>query len=232
MYLAIVTKEIYFAPCGRVLALVKLPCYCILALLALFMSIEEFTDEESNLAQDNNSALNFRNNGKSYFIRQGGAVAETQKEFQMFEFYLETGSGRSTLYLANVFNLADNRINEIAKKNHWMQRSADYDRDMLAEKIRSEQSARAVEHKRKLEQYRETQEFLGRSLTNDAAKLAMLASRTLDEYINSDRKVDMRDIPSILNSAAKIAEVGKSLQSGALGVEQLLVALEEADFEE
>jgi hypothetical protein len=150
----------------------------------------------------------------------------------MFEFYLECGSGRSTLYIANVFNLTDSRINEIAKKNYWAQRASDYDRDMLAEKIRCEQNSRAIEHKRKLEQYRETQEFLGRSLTNDAAKLAMLASRTLDDYINSERQIDMRDIPSILNSAAKIAEVGKSLQSGALGVEQLLVALEEADFEE
>jgi hypothetical protein len=42
----------------------------------------------------------------------------------------------------------------------------------------------------------------------------------------------MRDIPGLLNSAAKLAEVGKSLQSGALGVEQLLVALEEADIDE
>lgn len=196
------------------------------------MSEDNFNDGQDNLAVDSDSSLNFRNNGKSYFIKQGGAISETQKEFQMFQFYLETGSGRSTLYIANVFNLSDSRINEIAKRNYWTERSAEYDRDMLAEKIRSEQNARAIEHKRKLEQYRETQEFLGRSLTNDAAKLAMLASRTLDDYINSERQIDMRDIPSILNSAAKIAEVGKSLQSGALGVEQLLVALEEADFEE
>lgn len=196
------------------------------------MSEDNFNDSQDNLAIDSDSSLNFRNNGKSYFIKQGGAISETQKEFQMFQFYLETGSGRSTLYIANVFNLSDSRINEIAKRNYWIERSAEYDRDMLAEKIRSEQNARAIEHKRKLEQYRETQEFLGRSLTNDAAKLAMLASRTLDDYINSERQIDMRDIPSILNSAAKIAEVGKSLQSGALGVEQLLVALEEADFEE
>lgn len=197
-----------------------------------FMSEDNFNDSQDNLAVDSDSSLNFRNNGKSYFIKQGGAISETQKEFQMFQFYLETGSGRSTLYIANVFNLSDGRINEIAKRNYWVERSAEYDRDMLAEKIRSEQNARAIEHKRKLEQYRETQEFLGRSLTNDAAKLAMLASRTLDDYINSERQIDMRDIPSILNSAAKIAEVGKSLQSGALGVEQLLVALEEADFDE
>ena len=205
------------------------------------MSIEESVNQENNyddeinsqesIALDFNSSLNFRNENKSYFIRGGGAINESQKEFQMFQFFCESGSGRSTLYIATVFNLSDSRIHSIYKKNYWEQRSADYDRDALAEKIRSEQSARATEHKLKLEQYRQTQEFLGRSLTNDAAKLAMLASRTLDEYINSERAIDMRDLPSLLNSAAKIAEVGKNLQSGALGVEQLLVALEEADIE-
>lgn len=195
-------------------------------------SVDSEVTQKDSFALDPNSSLNFRNNGKSYLIKSGGAISETQKEFQMFQFYLECGSGRSTLYIANVFNLSDSRINEIAKRNYWIERSSEYDRDMLAEKIKSEQNARAIEHKRKLEQYRETQEFLGRSLTNDAAKLAMIASRTLDEYISSERQIDMRDIPSILNSAAKIAEVGKNLQSGALGVEQLLVALEEADIGE
>jgi hypothetical protein len=121
----------------------------------------------------------------------------------------------------------------IAKRNHWDTRSADYDMDMLAEQLKLEQGSRAIEHKRKLEDYRLQHEFLGRSLTANAAKLAALSQRTLDTYIdNPDRVVDMRDIPGLLNSAAKLAEVGKNLQSGALGVEQLLVALEEADIDE
>lgn len=193
---------------------------------------EEEKNEQDAIALDSHSTLNFRNNVKSYTIKGGGAINESQKEFQMFSLFLESGGGRSTQYIATVFNLSDSRVLDICKKNHWQERASDYDRDALAEKIRAEQNSRAAEHKRKLEQYRETQEFLGRSLTNDAAKLAMLASRTLDDYINSERQIDMRDIPSILNSAAKIAEVGKSLQSGALGVEQLLVALEEADIDE
>ncbi|MGA0790783.1 MAG: hypothetical protein ACO3O8_04635, partial [Pelagibacteraceae bacterium] len=107
-----------------------------------------------------------------------------------------------------------------------------YDIDILHEKLKLEQDARAEEHKKRLEDYRLQQEYLGRNLSINAAKLAALSQRTLDEYLDSNRAVDIRDIPSILNSAAKIAEVGKNLQSGALGVEQLLVALEEADFDE
>lgn len=169
---------------------------------------------------------------KSYSKRSGGAVNESEKEFELFSFFLSCGSGRSTLYLANIFNFTESKLLAISKKNNWAQRASDYDIDMLQQKLKLEQDSRAIEHKKRLEEYRLQQEFLGRNLSANAAKLAALSQRTLDEYLQNDRAIDIRDIPSVLNSAAKIAEVGKNLQSGALGVEQLLVALEEADFDE
>jgi hypothetical protein len=169
---------------------------------------------------------------KSYMKNGGGATSETDKEFELLKFYLSCGSGRSVTYIANTFNLQDNKVLAISKKNYWAERASDYDIDMLQQKLRVEQDSRAIEHKKRLEAYRLQQEFLGRNLSANAAKLAALSQRTLDEYLENDRSIDIRDIPSILNSAAKIAEVGKNLQSGALGVEQLLVALEEADFDE
>jgi len=169
---------------------------------------------------------------KSYFIRRGGAESESEKEFEIFKFYCNCGSGRSVPYLATIFNLQETRLHSIAKKNNWATRVSDYDIDTLHEKLKLEQDARAIEHKKRLEDYRLQQEFLGRNLSMNAAKLTALSQRTLDEYLENNRSVDIRDLPSILNSAAKIAEVGKNLQSGALGVEQLLVALEEADFDE
>mgnify|MGYP006275064265 CR=1 FL=1 len=195
-------------------------------------------DDDSDLqntqifAHDANAILHEHLSNKSFNIRQGGAINETQKEFELFQFYAGCGGGRSYTYLASIFNLQESRIAQIAKKNNWAQRTSDYDRNELANKLQLEKDARAIEHKRKLEEYRAQQEFLGRALSHDAAKLAQLANRTLDEYLNSERAIDMRDIPSILNSAAKVAEVAKSLQSSALGVDQLLIALEEADFDE
>lgn len=169
---------------------------------------------------------------KSYFIRRGGAESESEKEFEIFKFYCSCGSGRSLPYLATIFNLQETKLNYVAKKNNWATRVSDYDIDNLHEKLKLEQNARAEEHKKRLESYRLQQEFLGRNLSMNAAKLTALSQRTLDEYLDSNRSIDIRDLPSLLNSAAKIAEVGKNLQSGALGVEQLLVALEEADFDE
>lgn len=212
---------------------------------AIFMSTQNFEqdqnsdfDDSENLddlnfvAQNSNAILHEHLSAKSFFIRQGGAVNESQKEFELFDFYAKCGSGRSYTYISSIFNLQETRIAQIARKNNWAQRVADYDRNEFANKLQLEKDARALEHKRKLEEYRSQQEFLGRVLSHDAAKLAQLANRTLDDYLNSERVIDMRDIPSILNSAAKVAEVAKSLQSTSLGVDQLLIALEEADFDE
>jgi hypothetical protein len=215
--------------------------------ILLFMSdlfdIENFDESDESLNanheseqfafDDADAILNSRVlANKSYMKNGGGATSETEKEFELLRFYLSCGSGRSVTYIANTFNLQDNKVLAISKKNYWAERASDYDIDMLQQKLRVEQDSRAIEHKKRLEAYRLQQEFLGRNLSANAAKLAALSQRTLDEYLENDRSIDIRDIPSILNSAAKIAEVGKNLQSGALGVEQLLVALEEADFDE
>lgn len=211
----------------------------------IFDSLDDSFDDElefdsSLISQDDNFAhcdpdaiLNSRAlSDKSYLIRNGGATNESEKEFELLRFFLSCGSGRSTKYVAATFNLQESKVAKIAKKNYWAERASDYDIDTLHEKLKLEQDTRAIEHKQRLEAYRLQQEFLGRNLSANAAKLAALSQRTLDEYLASERSLDIRDIPSVLNSAAKIAEVGKNLQSGALGVEQLLVALEEADFDE
>lgn len=197
-------------------------------------SEESVIEDTSDFAHvDKHAILNLKNNVvKSYERNSSFAANETEKEWELFKFFRDCGSGRSTTYIANTFNLQLTKVQKIANKNCWAQRASDYDIDMLHEKLKVEQDSRAIEHKKRLEQYRMQQEFIGRNLSMNAAKLAALSQRTLDELLASERSVDIRDLPGILNSAAKIAEVGKNLQSGALGVEQLLVALEEADVDE
>jgi hypothetical protein len=154
-------------------------------------------------------------------------MLESEREFLIFKSWCEMGSGRSKLYIAKLYNLPESAINKIAVKNNWGERVAEYDRDQLHLMLQQEKNTRAIEHKRKLEEYRQQQEFIGRALSNDAAKLAAIVSNTLDRFINSERELDMRDLPGILNAANKAADIGRNLQSSALGVDQLLTALEE-----
>lgn len=183
---------------------------------------------ESTSASSSSSSL-FVNESCSWEYRSKLAPFEVEKEYAVFKLWLESGSGRSKQYISKVYNYPESTINKIALKNNWGQRATDFDCHQLQLMQAAENTRRAQEHKRKLEEYRLQQEFIGRSLSSDAAKLAAIVSSTLDKFMMSDREIDIRDLPAVLNAANKAAEVGRNLQSSSLGVDQLLTALEEVD---
>jgi hypothetical protein len=166
---------------------------------------------------------------RSLFIHRDLRSYIEERRYDICKSYSVTAmlSTTSYRYLSITYNLPEEHILKIATKNCWAKRAAEYDRHQLQLKLQLEQDERAKIHKQKLEDYREQQEFLGRSLSADAAKIAALVSQSLDSMLANNRGLDVRDIPAILNAAAKAAEMGRNLQSSALGVDQLLTALEE-----
>jgi hypothetical protein len=169
--------------------------------------------------------------GDPWSFRSIHAPNESEKEFNYFSSFLELGSGRSIQYLSNILNLQITTINKVSVKNNWKLRSSEYDRHILARRLQDSKDAKHTEHMLKLEQYRQEQEYLGKQLSTNAAKIAMIANNTLNNMIDNSNGIDIRDLPSMLNVAAKLADVGKQLQSTALGVDQLMLALEESDID-
>lgn len=186
--------------------------------LAQFPEQQQSQNNTHNVTQD-----------QSWDFRSKLAQFETEKEFSIFSFWLESGRGRSKQHTAKVFNLTDSAMIKLSAKNNWDLRAADYDRYQLQLMVAADNTARAEEHKRKLEEYRMQQEFIGQSLSSDAAKIAALVSGTLNRMLEESTRIGVRDLPMLLNAANKAAEVGRNLQSSALGVDQLLTALEEVD---
>lgn len=166
---------------------------------------------------------------KTWTKRSKIAPNETDKEFELFKCYTLYGGGRSALYVSKITNISIHKITEIAKKNSWQRRAADYDRFQLTKRIKESQDSKHEAHLKRLEAYREEQEVLGRQLSLNAARIAFMANSTLGKMLDEQKDLDVRDLPSILNTAAKLAEVGKNLQGNALGVDQLLAALEEGE---
>lgn len=159
------------------------------------------------------------------------AQNETEKEFELFTVFINCGGGRSISYISQITNLTSNAINKIAQRNNWQRRAADYDTHVLAQKLQEAKTARHERHLRQLEQYRQQQETLGHQMSLNAARISFLANKKLSSLLDSEQDLDIRDMPSLLNTAAKLAEVGKNLQSSALGVDQLLSAIEEAELD-
>jgi hypothetical protein len=132
---------------------------------------EEITDDPDSFAADSAALAEvddtFYETEKiqSWEFRSRMAKFESEKEFSMFRIFCEAGSGRSTKYISFTYNLPESRILKIADKNNWAKRAADYDKNQLQIMLSQERTARAEEHKKKLEEYRMQQEFIGRSLS-------------------------------------------------------------------
>lgn len=169
--------------------------------------------------------------GNSWVKRSYLATNETDREFELFKIYCMYGGGRSLQYISNVSNITTSVLNRLSTKNNWKRRAEDYDRAELVKKMKQVQTSRHELHLRKLEKYREEQEALGQQLTLNAARIALIANSTLSKMLDDERELDARDLPGMLNVAAKLADVGKNLQSSALGVDNLLAALDEAEGE-
>jgi hypothetical protein len=178
---------------------------------------------------DSLTTSNINTKPNSWSKRSYLAPNETDKEFQLFKLYCMNSGGRSLQYISAISNIAATTLSKVSNKNNWRRRSEDYDRAELVKKMKQVQTSKHELHLRKLEKYREEQESLGQQLTLNAARIAFLANSTLSKMLDEDRELDARDLPGMLNVAAKLADVGKNLQSTALGVDNLLVALEEAD---
>ena len=159
------------------------------------------------------------------------APTETDKEFEIFSCYVRCGGGRTLTYVSQITNLGIDKVKKVATRNNWVQRAADFDRHQLSRRMAEVEGERHRLHLRKLEEYREQQEQIGQQLSLSAARIAYLANRKLTAMLDSDQDLDTRDLPSLLNSASKLAEVGKNLQGNALGVDQLLAAIEEAEID-
>ena len=169
--------------------------------------------------------------GNSCGKRSYLAVNETDKEFELFKLYCMYGGGRSIQYISTISNIPPSVLYKLSKHNNWKRRAEDYDRAELVKKMQQVQTSKHELHIRKLEKYREEQEALGQQLTLNAARIAFLANNTLSKMLDEDKDLDVRDLPGMLNVAAKLADVGKNLQSTSLGVDNLLTALEEAEGE-
>lgn len=195
-------------------------------------------DSEGNIIEDSTLDVKVSNNfaanstaqtlKEAWTKRSVYAANETDSEFKLFEIYRNCGGGRSLQYVAKITNLALSRIHKVAEANKWRERTAAWDRHILAQNVEAATGARHEEHLKQLEMYRKEQQAIGQQMSVAAMRLAVLANNTLSEWITKEQNIDARDLPALLNAMAKIAGTGKDLQANSLGVDQLLSAMNES----
>lgn len=159
---------------------------------------------------------------------QGGfAKMESVREYEYFTFWIGMGRGRSLQYVKSTFNVSIAKLQSISKKNFWSERCKSYDRAILANKLAEVDISEEREHRIRLEQYRQKQEYLANLGGDAASKILALMQRKLNSMLQDTDNMSIGEMIGTGTLAVKLAELQKSLGSQALGVDALLEALED-----
>ncbi len=161
---------------------------------------------------------------KSYDRSDG----ETTKAYAAFTIYRDMGVSRSLEKTAVEFypvidssqshHRNKNQLGVWSKKYNWVDRCKDYDRDQEQDIRQHIRLKNIEEHDRKLEQYRQDNETLGKGLMAIGAEL-MVAINQLTEpartKLKRREKLEKAEIDTIMNAPASLKQVASFAQTGS-----------------
>jgi hypothetical protein len=163
-------------------------------------------------------------------FRNGFAYNETQREYEIFRFYLLLGRARSTVYLMRIYNLTRTQYDKLYHKNNWHERIEAYDRQTFLNACSEGEDTRRRLHEEKLEIYRSQQETIASQSASNSAKILHLIQRKLNKlFLDETENLTIDELVSTGNLAVKLAQLQKELGSQALAVDALLEAIEGDD---
>lgn len=94
--------------------------------------------------------------------------------------------------------------------------------------VEAEIRAREEEHERKLEEFRNEAELLGRRQMQIARGMTQLVSNSIAEMLATKETLNARAIPGFISSACTLAAAAHHGWGRAIGVEKLLLSMERA----
>jgi hypothetical protein len=192
----------------------------------------DIDNDDLNVLDDNSISV-FTDSDSSveclWEYRSGYAYNETQKEFDMFRFFLTLGRGRTRVYLSRIYSVSTNYIEKVSIKNNWLERIEAYDRQTLSNALSEEDNTRRKVHEEKLEIYRSQQETIANQSADNASKILHLIQRKLNKLVLDEDNLTIDELVSTGGLAVKLSQLQKELGSQALAVDALLEAIETDD---
>ena len=162
-------------------------------------------------------------------FRSSYAPTEGRKSYARFQYFLSMGVDRTLSKVAFKYDIAISTVSKAAKDYQWKVRAAGYDENKAIMDAENDRRERHESHLAKLEAYRSKNEQLGGALGMAAVRLLQHADKTLTEMKDNGETFDRRLVSSALLTAAKLADMSKSLVATSLGVDALVAGLEGAE---
>ena len=157
------------------------------------------------------------------------APTETRKGYARFREWMDMGEETTLSAYASHIKVSLPVVSRMANKYHWRERAAAFREHQAITKTEREREQRHNDHVSKLESFRVRNEQLGNALFSSAAQLLQQANSTIVQMKAQGATLSERTLASALQAAVKCSEQGKAMTGSALGVEALLLGINDGD---
>tara|TARA_Y100000287_G_C14127492_1_gene308079 strand:+ start:232 stop:801 length:570 start_codon:yes stop_codon:yes gene_type:complete len=164
---------------------------------------------------------------KPWDFRQGGKPGhrESTEAYRCFRIYLELGRERNNKIAAEVAGQNKQIVDQYASKYQWAKRAAAWDAVRVTELSEEAREEFNTTHKKALIAFKKDTARRAESLGKVADLLITVTTDTLEDMVASGEPVDRQQLAAIANTAAKLAEVAMNTSAAALGVDDLIEAI-------
>lgn len=171
--------------------------------------------------------------GHCYDFRRGYTLKpkymkhESADQFKAFQEYLHMGGSRSLEAIARMTNVDGTTARAWAKKYNWEKRAAQWDKEQVALQWRDAEKLREQRHKKSIVEFRDASERQARMMMEISEDLLSVLTKRVKDAQDRGEDVPLALVSGLLRATANITEQSRQAWASALGVEDMLVLVEQ-----
>lgn len=171
--------------------------------------------------------------GHCYDFRRGYTLKprfmkhESADQFKAFQEYLHMGGNRSLDAIAKMANVDGTTARAWAKKYNWEKRAAQWDKEQVALQWRNAEKLREQRHKKSIVEFRDASERQARMMMEISEDLLSVLTKRVKDAQDRGEDVPLALVSGLLRATANITEQSRQAWASALGVEDMLVLVEQ-----
>ena len=164
---------------------------------------------------------------KGYELTGKYGKHENAVQFKAFQEYLRMGIDRSYDQVSKLNNVDVTTIRTWAKKYNWEKRAAQWDKEQTALIWRDAEKLREQRHKKSIVEFRDASERQARMMMEISEDLLSVLTKRVKDAQDRGEEVPLALVSGLLRATANITEQSRQAWASALGIEDMLVLVEQ-----
>lgn len=158
---------------------------------------------------------------RGYKVRDAGRH-ETAEQFGCFQQYLALGPGRTLKEAARLSGHATISVSGWAKKYHWEERVAAWNKDQMAVTLRQTNKIDRDAHRAAILEFKQNSERQARIMSRVSEDLITLLGRRIAKAKDENETIPLHQVGGLLRAYSSLAEQTRENWGNALGITELL----------